>query len=127
MQAIDASLTLASWLRYARPVVQSATQSREGVLVARHRTSKHPSGAVCYRRHRSTKHGAMLTVEHLVAMDLLYPDVVRQALLRGLETVAVRLGCGAIRAIVHAHFHNDLVLAGHAMEAVTYTKLVCPA
>jgi hypothetical protein len=67
----------------------------------------------------------VLTAEHFVALDLLYPDRIIAALIAGLEPVAKRLGCGTIRSIVHgdaAALIVTLQSQGHMAEAVTLVK-----
>ena len=124
MRAADPGLSLADWRRFARTVT-TKRQGQHGVLVARRQTLQHPSGAVCYRRHRDLHDGAVLTAEHFVALDLLYPDRIIAALIAGLEPVAKRLGCGTIRSIVHgdaAALIVTLQSQGHMAEAVTLVK-----
>ena len=127
MRSAQPGLSLADWKRFAKRVSRPGAPPAEGVLVARRTCAIHPSGAVCYRRSMELQHGALLTAEHFIALDLLYPDVILRALIAGLEPVAQRLGCSAIRSIVHgaaAPLIETLQLHGHRSEAVTLTKLV---
>lgn len=114
------SLTLSHWLAYARP---GATQF--GILVARRTGMQHPCGAACYRRDRDLRYGTVLTTEHIVALDLLYPKAVLLALLSELDSVAARLGCQAVRWIVHEGLEDlahELRTAGQLDCRVIFTK-----
>jgi hypothetical protein len=127
MRAADPSLSPAIWRQFARRAVSGNVLAPQGVLVARRSALKYPSGAVCYRRHRNLHHAAVLTAEHFVALDLLYPDMVIAALIDGLEPVARRLGCASIRSIVHdgADTLSELLQRqGHSAEGITMTKIL---
>ncbi len=127
MRTADPSLSLAGWLRFARRAVGPRPGAPHGVLVARRAALKHPCGAVCYRRHRDMHRRAILTAEHFIAMDLLYPAAILEALIGGLEPVAHRLGCETIRSIVHGSagtLIETLEHHGHMPEAITMTKQV---
>ena len=120
-------LSLAHWLRYARKVTAGRDDAPEGVLIVTRRGTPHPSGAVCYRRDHSMTLGAVLTAEHFIALDLLYPQVVLKSLLLELDNVALRLNCTAIRSIVHGARPDllaDLEGAGHQSEGFTLTKTI---
>jgi hypothetical protein len=53
--------------------------------------------------------------EHCVAMDLLHPEDVLAALGDELDALGKRLGCKAVRGIVHhREVEGGLTLAGHA-------------
>jgi hypothetical protein len=95
------------------------------VLIARRPALRHPSGAVYYARHRDIHGSAVLTAEHFVALDLLYPEAVISALIAGLEPVAAMLGCRGIRAIVTVsatRLIESLQNQGHCAEAITFIK-----
>jgi hypothetical protein len=126
MRAADPGLSLAAWRRFAR---RSTTPTRRpapyGVLVARRPAQRYPSGAVYYARHRDMHGTSVLTAEHFVALDLLYPEAVISALIAGLEPVAMLLGCCSIRSIVKntaMPLIETLQLQGHRAEAVTFIK-----
>jgi hypothetical protein len=130
MREAAPALSLPSWLHFARPVATAARPGRAGILVAHRRGATHPVGAVCYRRDRDMRSGTMLTAEHFIAVDLLYPEAVIHALLSELDCVASKLRCTAIRSIVHgarAGLIDDLRLSGHVAEGVTFTKKVAAA
>ncbi len=127
MREAAPALSLPGWLQYARPVAAAAHPGRAGILVAHRRGATHPVGAVCYRRDRDMRFGVMLTAEHFIAVDLLYPEAVIHALLGALDRVAGTLRCTAIRSIVHgprAGLIDDLCLSGHVAEGVTFTKKI---
>jgi hypothetical protein len=125
MREVAPALSLARWLKYARPVATPQAQRRSGVLVAHRRGVAHPIGAVCYRRDRDMLFGSTLTAEHFIAVELLSPEPVLKALLTELDRVAAELHCAAIRSIVHGGrpgLLDDLRLSGHVVEGVTLTK-----
>ncbi|HTI02030.1 MAG TPA: hypothetical protein VL752_13870 [Acidisoma sp.] len=125
VQAQDAGLTWLRWQSYAKRVVRSKLGAREGILVARRSGHALPCGAVCYRIDRDLRFGRILTVEHVIALDLLYPQLVRSALTAALERLAVELGCDIIRSIVpanEAEVAEELRRAGHSEDGRTLTK-----
>jgi hypothetical protein len=130
MREVVPSLSMLRWLTYARRLPRGPGPGRTGILIARRLGYPHPSGAVCYRRDRDITHGSVLTAEHFIALDLLYPEAILSALLSELDSIAVSLGCAAIRSIVHGGRPGlvaELCLAGHKAEGVTLTKYVVPA
>lgn len=130
IQAVEPGLQLPQWLGYARRMAKGRrSRAREGIVVARRRGLMMPCGAVCYRLDRDLRHGTLLTAEHFIAMDLLYPQQVRAALSRALEVMAVELGCVIIRSIVSEgdiEVVEELRLAGHSEEGRTLTKYCRP-
>ena len=69
----------------------------------------------------------MLVAEHLVAIDLLDPAPVMAALVRELEALAKRLGCGGIRTMMirpDAPIAAQLLAAGHATQVGAMFKPV---
>jgi hypothetical protein len=129
MREVFPALTLPRWLAYARPATSGTGDSRRGILVALRRNAPHPVGAVCYRRDYDISLGCVLTAEHFIAMDMLYPDAILTALLAELDTVARKLRCAAIRAVVHGAREtliHDLGRKGLLMEGTTLTKRLVP-
>jgi len=127
MREAAPSLSMPNWLNYARRLSRETASPKRGILLARRRHLPHPSGAVCYRQERHIAYGNMLTAEHFIALDLLYPEDVLAALLAELDKIALLLGCSTIRSIVHGRRPDtidDLESAGHRIEGVTLTKHV---
>lgn len=125
IQARNPALSWTRWQAYARRVARSKKGAREGILVARRASQALPCGAVCYRIGHDLRFGRIVTVEHFIAIDLLYPQLVRSALAVALERLAVDLGCEAIRSIVpeaDADVAEELRLAGHRDDGRTLTK-----
>ena len=100
MRQVLPALTLDGWLRFAGRVIRTSCQARTGILVARRSGSPRFCGAVCFRRDHDPHLGAVLTAEHLVALDLLHPQAVAAALVRALDGVAATLSCQVVRLIV---------------------------
>ncbi|QYU66242.1 hypothetical protein J4558_14725 [Leptolyngbya sp. 15MV] len=71
-------------------------------MAVRHVGRPFPCGLFCYRCEPDLRHGVALTADHLVALDLLDPEVVRERLLRALATLAAELGCEMVRLAVPA-------------------------
>jgi hypothetical protein len=125
VQAQDAGLTWLRWQSYAKRAARSKLSARMGILVARRSGHALPCGAVCYRLDHDLRFGRVLTVEHVIALDLLYPQAVRSALTAALENLAVALGCDVIRSILSDHdveLVEELRLAGHSVDGRTLTK-----
>lgn len=125
VQAVEPGLLWSQWDRYARRLARINPRTKEGIVVARRRSHIMPCGAVCYRLDRDLRFGSVLTAEHFIAVDLLYPDAVLAALATALDELARRFGCTAIRAIVHDRdpkIAEDLGGAGHNREGLTLTK-----
>lgn len=129
VQAQDATLTWPRWQSYAKRVARSRVGAREGILVARRSGHALPCGAVCYRLDHDLRFGRVLTVEHVIALDLLDPRLVRSALTAALESLAIELGCDIIRSILSDHdaeLVEELRLAGHNEDGLTLTKQCRP-
>jgi hypothetical protein len=107
-------LGLADWLRFAQGVT-SPRRGQAGIIVARRQGHDFPSGLFCYRVDPDPALGKVLVAEHFVAVDLLHPDDVLAALVAELDALGQRLGCKAVRSIVHGEaVEGGLAQAGHA-------------
>jgi len=129
MRQLAPELSLRGWLAYARRRPRRCISGNEGILLANRAGVAHPSGAVCYRRDRDMRQGAILTAEHIIALDLLYPEAVLAALLAELDCVAERLSCSVIRVIVphgRPSLLENLCGAGHQAEGVFLSKTLGP-
>jgi hypothetical protein len=125
MRAVDPELKLSAWLTYARRMTRVKTGARTGIMVARRRGHKLPCGAVHYRLDRNMRYGQMLTAEHFIAIDLLYPHAVLSALFEALDGIAMACGCKAMRSILHdsgTDLLDKLRVAGHRRDGMTLTK-----
>jgi hypothetical protein len=125
MQAAEPGLQLSDWLIYARRMTKPKAGTKAGIAVARRRDQAMPCGAVCYRLDRDLRFGSLLTAEHFIALDLLYPQAVLSALFDALDGLAETLGCSAIRSIVHdgrSDILENLSIAGHRRDGMTLTK-----
>ncbi len=127
MQATEPELQLNAWLSHARRMARAAPGSKRGILVARRAGQAWPCGAAHYRLERSPRFGSLLTAEHVVALDLLYPHAVLAALFGALEVHAGLFGCNAIRSILRdsrPDLLEKLVVAGHQRDGMTFMKAV---
>jgi hypothetical protein len=118
-------LDLQAWIRFARQLVGTRRGEQSGIVTARRAARSFPCGLFCYRVDNDLEHGRVLIAEHFVAVDLLEPDAVLDALVRELEALAKRLGCTAIRSVVHgpeAAVAGGLSAAGHAPEGALLLK-----
>lgn len=121
-------LQLADWLRFARRMTMRRTD-QAGIVVVQRVGRNYPSGLFCYRVDRDLERGTVLNAEHFVAVDLLEPGAVLAALVQELEAVGKRLGCGAVRSVVHggqSEVRGGLAAAGHAMVGETLVKPLLP-
>lgn len=127
MQAADPELRVKAWLSHARRMAKAGDGARCGIMVARRRGQRLPCGAAHYRLERSPRFGSLLTAEHVVALDLLYPQAVLGALFEALEVRASLLGCSAIRSILRDS-RPDLIeklrVTGHRHDGMTFMKNV---
>lgn len=137
MRAVGPELKLSSWLSYSGRMARAKTGARAGIMVARRRGHSLPCGAVHYRLERNLRYGQLLTAEHFIAIDLLYPHAVLAALFEALDDIAMECGCSAMRSILHDSGHNSghdsghdsgadlldrLCVAGHRRDGMTITK-----
>ena len=109
-------LDLAGWLRFARQTAAARRAGRAGIIAARRAGRPYPCGLFCYRVDQDLEQGRVLIAEHFVALDLLEPAAVLAALVAELDRLGPRLGCNAVRSIVHgtaAHVSGGLTRAGH--------------
>ena len=106
VRAVAPRVTLTEWLRFARRATRSSRSQWEGVTTARHEGRRHPCGLCCWRRDVDLEAGQVLTAEHIIAMDLLDPAAVIDALAVGLEHLARRLGCSSVRSVLHTRMRG---------------------
>jgi hypothetical protein len=121
-------LRLPDWLRFARQMT-GRRSDQAGIVVAQRVGRNYPCGLFCYRVDRDLERGTVLNAEHFVAVDLLEPGAVLAALVQELEALGKRLGCGAVRSVVHGgqpDVQGGLAAAGHAMEGQTLLKPLLP-
>jgi len=108
-------LSLTAWLRFAQSATSARRGGQAGIIVARRQGHEFPSGLFCYRVDPDPELGKILVAEHFVAVDLLHPDDVLAALVAELDALGERLGCKAVRSIVHGDVvEGGLAQAGHA-------------
>ena len=120
-------LSLPGWLRFARRVSAPRRSLQSGIVVVRRAPRPMPCGLFIWRRDDDLEHGAVLVAEHLVAIDLLDPKPVMDALVRELEALAKRLGCGGVRTMMiqpDAPVAAQLLAAGHAKDGAAMWKQV---
>jgi hypothetical protein len=118
-------LSLPAWLRFARPLTTARKAGHAGIMAARRVGRTYPCGLFCYRVDHDLERGRVLIAEHFVAIDLLDPRAVLAALVTELEALGKRLGCTAVRSVVHDgtdQVAGWLFAAGHAPEASLLLK-----
>lgn len=128
MRQVMPGLTLDGWLRFARHAARTSCRAPSGILVARRSGSPHFCGAVCFRRSRDPNLGAVLTAEHLVALDLLCPQAIVAALVGALDGIAGTLSCQVIRLIVLAGqpgLDRTLEAYGHRPAGLILDRRAC--
>ena len=118
-------LDLASWLRFARQLTGPRRKGQSGIMAARREARVFPCGLFCYRVEEDLERGRVLVAEHFVALDLLEPQAVLNALVAELEALGTRLGCTAVRSLVHRpeqQIAGGLSAAGHARDGELLVK-----
>ncbi len=116
------TLDLSAWLRFARQLTGPRRGGQCGIISARREARTFPSGLFCYRVEDDLKLGKVLVADHFVAVDLLDPAAVLTALVEELDSLAKRLGCHAVRSLVHggaADVEGGLYAAGHRPEGAS--------
>jgi hypothetical protein len=113
------SIDLATWLRFARQLTGPRRGGHSSIVTVRRAGRVFPCGLFCYRVEDDLKLGKILVADHFVAIDLLDPDAVLAALVGELDRLAKRLGCQAVRSLVHgggSAVVGGLHAAGHRPE-----------
>ena len=116
------TLGLSAWLRFARQLTGLRRGGQCGIVAARREGRAFPSGLFCYRVEDDLKLGKVLVADHFVAVDLLDPASVLAALVEELDGLAKRLGCQAVRSLVHGgapDVEGGLYAAGHRPEGAS--------
>ena len=120
MPAID----LAAWTEFARRLT-GRRPANAGIMAAWREGRPFPCGLFCYRVDTILGQGRVLIAEYFVAVDLLDPKGVLNALVAELDALGRRLGCNAVRSVVHGgepELAGGLAAAGHAPEASLLLK-----
>jgi hypothetical protein len=125
IREVAPNLTLPDWLRFGRQLTASRRATQAGIIAARRSGRDFPCGMFCYRVYQDLERGRVLGAEHFVAVDILDPQAVLAALVAELDALGRRLGCDAVRSLVHGAQHeisDGLEAAGHAPEASLLLK-----
>lgn len=100
MRSAVPSLTLAAWTRFARRAAAPRKAGSSGILVVRGARA-YPVGLVCWQVADGLDGSATLRADEFVALELLEARPITAALVRGLETLAGRLGCNEVESVLH--------------------------
>jgi hypothetical protein len=117
----------AAWLKFARRATAPGAANRNGIMIARDRDSPFPSGLFCYRTTLDPKHLMVLWADHFIALHVLDPAPVVDALIAELDELAKRLDCSAVRSVVHtggSDVAGRLIRAGHVIEGAQFCKVL---
>ena len=113
MPAID----LQAWTDFSRRLT-GRRQGHAGIMAAWREGRSFPCGLFCYRVDKPLGQGKVLIAEYFVAVDLLDPKGVLDALVGELDTLGQRLGCNAVRSVVHG---TEQGVAGGLVAAVPFS------
>jgi hypothetical protein len=122
VRAIEPLVDLASWIAYVR----RAQSERHGVMIATRHGCPFPSGLFCFRCSRELSPGNVITADYFVALDILDPAPLTDAMITALEKLASELHCDAIRSVVRGPggaLRETLLRRGHAEDAMNFQKL----
>ena len=115
---------LSAWTGFARHLT-GRRMRLSGIMAAWRAGRPFPCGLFCYRVDKTLEQGKVLIAEYFVAVDLLDPQAVLAALVQELEALGRRLGCNAVRSVVHGGEHEvagGLTAAGHTPEGSMLLK-----
>jgi len=115
---------LAAWTAFARRL-SGRRRTQAGIMAAYRQGRPFPCGLFCFQVDKALPQGRVLTAEYFVAVDLLDPRPVLTALVAELDALGQRLGCNAVRSVVHGgeqEIAGGLFAAGHAPEASMLLK-----
>jgi len=122
-----AGLDLKTWVSFAQKIAHPKHAAQSGILAVTRAGRGMPCGVFLYRREPHLPEGAVLVAEHFVAMDVVDPQPVVQALVSELDALAKRLGCAAIRVVVPGDasvLRSGLQAAGHRPRGLALWKAV---
>ena len=120
-------LDLKTWVAFAQRITHPRRGTQSGIIAVSRRGRGLPCGMFLYRCEKQLPAGALLVAEHFVALDVLDPEPVVQALIAELDSLAERLGCSGIRVLVPGDdslLREGLQAAGHRPRAVALGKPV---
>jgi hypothetical protein len=115
-------LDLSTWLRLARQLTDPRRVGPCGIVASRRDGRALPCGLFCYRVEDDLKLGKVLVADHFVALDSLEPGAVLAALVEELDCLGKRLGCQAVRSLVHGgapEIQGHLHTAGHRPDGTS--------
>jgi hypothetical protein len=115
---------LTAWTEFARRLT-GRRLGNAGIMAVWREGRPFPCGLFCYRVDTTLGQGRVLMAEYFVAVDLLDPKAVLDALVAELDALGQRLGCNAVRTVVHGgepEITGGLAAAGHAPEASLLLK-----
>ncbi len=115
------------WLRFARRATAPSITRSSGIMIARDEGQPFPSGLFCYHTILDPKYRTVLCADHFIALHVLDPAPVVDALIAELDRLAERLDCAAIRSLVHAggsELAKRLIRTGHVVEGAQFCKVL---
>lgn len=122
-----AGLDLKTWVAFAQKIANPRRAGQSGILAVTRAGRNLPCGVFLYHREAQLPEGAVLVAEHFVAMDVVDPQPVVQALVGELDALAKRLDCAAIRVVVPGDdslLRTGLQAAGHRPRGLALWKTV---
>jgi len=120
-------LDLKTWVAFAQKIAHPKRAAESGILAVTRAGRSQPCGVFLYRREPQLPEGSVLVAEHFVAIDVVDPQPVVEALVAELDALAKRLGCAAIRVVVPGDaslLRSGLQAAGHRPRGLALWKPV---
>jgi len=127
------SLTLERWRIFAGESVAIADRAAPPGIMVVENDRGYIQGLCTYRLQHDMRHGTILAVDDLVALDLVDDGAIARVLIGALEERARAFGCSAIRLHVAEDaqarpnspmLYEFLKCTGHAVDAVRLVKPV---
>jgi hypothetical protein len=124
IREVEPGVPLETWLSFVRRTANPHAR-RTGIMVATRKGQRFPCGLFCYRCHEDLRLGNVVTADYFVAVDMLDPTPVVDAMIDALESLGEQLLCHSVRTVAHRRadvLSGCLRTWGHRVEATNFVK-----